>query len=143
MKIDGLSTIARVRASLKEYFGGADVWVEIRKYHPYAAAQIREESMKGMKFESFEAGQGKKSAKVSAIPVAEGMADREMAVRNLKLKHGVSAHNVQTDGQTCAWDKPLWDAMDEANPAILQYVTAQIDAQNTGPVGDDVEVDPT
>lgn len=143
MKIDGLAVIARTRVDLRDFFGGADVWVELRTYHPYAAAQIREESMKGMKFESFEASQGKKSAKVSAIPVAEGMAEREMKVRNLKLQHGVSAHNLQSEGTACVWDKPLWDALDEANPAILQHVVSRIDVQNAVASGDDSEADPT
>jgi hypothetical protein len=148
MKIDGLAVIDRVKVPLNQFFGGSDVWAEVRKYHPFAAAQIREESMKGMKFESFvtssdEAQAGKKTAKISAIPLAEGMAEREMKVRNLKLEHGVTKHNMTSDGAACVWDKPLWDSLDNANPSILQYIVGKVDEQNEVASEDGDEADPT
>ena len=144
MKIDGLQGPQRKRVELKEFFGGQDVWVEIRIYHPYVAAQLREESMKGMRFDSLEANSGdSKSAHVKATPVSEGMADRETALRELKLKNGVAEHNITSSGNAVVWEKSCWDALDDASPKILGKVLDALDALNASDDDDEGEADPT
>lgn len=142
MKIDGLKEVATVPVDLSEFFD-APLIVQVRVMHPYGAAQVRELGMKGVEIKSFEAVEGKRP-NVSALPVAEGSADRAIAMRHLKLRFGVhSTTPITSGGSPVKWDKELWDALDETNPKILDRVIEVIDEVNGQDGSGQGEGDPT
>jgi hypothetical protein len=134
MKIDGVKDLVLVPVDLSEFFE-TPARVLVKRMHPLGMALIRELSMKGLDVKSIEAtpakGDEKAAQKVTALPVAEGSAQRSMDMRDLKLKYGVASHSLMSQGVALPWDKATWDALDEANPAILEKVTAVVDDVNS------------
>jgi hypothetical protein len=123
MQVDGVRAVGTKRVALDAFFE-KPTFVEIRILSPYAKAQIREVLMS-----SFEIGDvDAKGAKANVTTRSAGQADRDMKMRELKLVNGVTANNITVGGANAEWGKELWDALDEANPRILETVLESIDA---------------
>jgi hypothetical protein len=122
MKIDGLKALPFCRVVLDEYFE-VPTFVDVKIIPPMGRAQIREVVM-----QSFNLGDLDTKGKTSSIQTkTEGMADREMRTRDLKLKFSFANTNIKVDGQPAVWGKELWDELDDVNPMILEKVVKEID----------------
>ena len=124
MAIDGIKAFSET-VDLAEFFDEPR-HVTLRLLLPITVAKIQEISVKGFKFE----GSGGKTKGMSATPLADGAADRQMKVRDLKLEHSVTEHDITDDGQVVAWAKPLWKSLDELHPGILAKVLRAVDRIN-------------
>ena len=140
--VDGLKRQTTVKVDLSEFFEvPTAVWV--KKFNPYCRAQLREVLMEGVRVDSVEMEAGsKKKGKVSAVPMSQGMAGREMKARDLRLEYGVQTHTITSGGAPAVWNADLWKELDEAEPAILAKVLEGIDELNTV-AGAEGEGDPT
>jgi len=136
MTIDGVRKAESKRVELNEYFD-QPTHVDVRALGPYAKALIREVIMSGFNIDDVNAKNS--SANVKTKP--EGMADREMKQRFIRLKHGFVATDMKAGGEIVEWNEALWNALDEANPAILEKVLATIDGMSRGAESGDT--DPT
>jgi hypothetical protein len=136
VKIDGLKALPYCRVKLDEYFE-EPTYVDIRVIPPMGRALIRENVMS-----SFTVGDIDSKGKASSIQTkTDGMADREMKVRNLKLKYAYANSNIKVDGQPGMWDEALWNGLDDSNPKILEKVIAEID--RTSRLSGEGDADPT
>lgn len=125
MKIDGAKGAPVTRVELSEFFE-QPAYVDIRVISPYGKALLREIAM-----ESFEVGELDAKGKTADVKAnLKGSADREMRSRDVKLQYTFVGTNIMSEGQPAAWTKPLWDALDEVNPAILQKLIDAIDVQS-------------
>jgi hypothetical protein len=131
VKIDGLKALPYCRVKLDEYFE-EPTYVDIKVIPPMGRALIRENVMS-----SFTVGEIDAKGKAGSIQTnSEGMADREMKVRNLKLKYAYANSNMKVDGQPGMWNEALWDVLDESNPKILEKVIDEIDRTSKFSGGD-------
>jgi hypothetical protein len=136
MVIDGLKKLDTRRVELGEFFD-SPASVTIKILGPYAKAQIREVLMSGFSIGEMDT----KGQKASVQTRNEGSADREIKIRELKLSSSFVSTDIKSSGVTPGWDKSLWDALDEANPKILEKVISEIDKFSK--LNDEVESDPT
>lgn len=122
MVIDGVKKAETRQVVLNEYFEQPTV-VVIKILGPYAKAQIREVLMSG-----FNIGEMDAKGKTASVQTrTEGSADREVKIRDLKLAHGFVSTDMKSGGVVPEWNKALWDALDDADPRILEKVIAAID----------------
>jgi hypothetical protein len=136
VKIDGLKALPYCRVVLDEFFD-EPTYVDIKVIPPMGRALIRENVMS-----SFTIGDIDQKGKASSIQTrTEGMADREIKTRNLKLRYAYATSNIRVDGQPGVWDEALWDGLDGANPKILEKVVAEID--RTSKLVGEGDADPT
>ncbi len=134
MVIDGVKKAETKQVVLDKYFEQpTSVWVKI--LGPYANAQIREVLMSGFNISDVDV----KGTSASVQTRSEGSADRYMKVREIKLTNGFVSTDMKSGGVVPEWDKTLWDALDEANPRILESVIATIDDISKG----EGDMDPT
>jgi len=122
MVVDGAKRAETRKVVLDEYFE-QPTSVTVRILGPYAKAQIREVLMSGFNIGDVDA----KGKATSVQTRAEGSADREMKVRDLKLAHGFVSTDMKSGGVVPEWNKALWDALDEVDPRILEKVIGAID----------------
>lgn len=122
MRVDGARGAPVERVVLDEFFD-RPAHVDIKAMAPYGKALIREIVMEGFEVSDLDA-KGK-TADVKNNP--KGMAEREIRVRDTKLRYAFVATDLMADGVAAAWDKPLWDALDEVDPRILEKVIVAID----------------
>jgi hypothetical protein len=131
MRIDGAVGAPIERVVLDEFFD-RPAHVDVRIISPYGRAMVREILM-----ESFEVGDVDTKGKVSDVKTKpQGQADRDMRVRDVKLRHAFAGTDIMADGQAVPWDKELWNALDEADPRILTKVLEAIDRINGGEAAD-------
>ncbi len=122
MVIDGVKKAETRTVRLDEFFDQPAV-VVIKMLGPYAKAQVREVLMSG-----FNIGEMDTKGKTASVQTrSEGSADRELKIRDLKLTHGFVSTDVKSGGVVPEWNKALWDALDEADPRILEKVIVSID----------------
>ena len=128
MSIDGVKRVGTKRVMLDEFFA-EPTFVEIRITPPYTRAKVREVMMASFNVDSVDA-----SGKSAGIQTRmEGMADREIKIRDLKLSDCCVATNMKADGANAVWGEALWKELDEANPGILDKVIREIDGFAAGP----------
>lgn len=122
MIIDGVKKADTRTVVLNEFFEQPTV-VVIKMLGPYAKAQIREVLMSG-----FNIGEMDAKGKTASVQTRnEGSAEREIKIRDLKLAHGFASTDMKAGGVVPEWNKALWDALDEADPRILEKVIAAVD----------------
>jgi hypothetical protein len=139
MKVDGIVGSPVRRVKLDDFFGGREVWVDIKAISPYGRSLVREIQMEG-----FIVGEVDTKGKVADVKTnPKGQADRDMKVREVKLRHAFAGTNIMADGQAVPWDQALWSAMDEANPAIIDKIIDSIDEVSKLGTPEDGESDPT
>ena len=136
MTIDGIKKLETKQVDLSEFFD-APASVTIKILGPYAKAQIREVLMSGFSIGEMDT----KAARASVQTRNEGSADREIKIRELKLSCSFAGTDIRSSGVIPEWNKALWDALDEANPKILDRVLFVIDKFSR--LGEDAEPDPT
>jgi hypothetical protein len=137
VRIDGVKTVPCERVALDEFFSES-TWVDVKIITPVGRAHIREIVMS-----TFDIGDIDAKGKASDIKTkTEGMAERELKIRRLKLQYGFGGTNMKSDGIPVTWGEPLWDALDEANPMILEAVLAKIDTSSKF-VAKEGDTDPT
>lgn len=124
MKIKGIRAMKPVIVDLGRFFeGGSGASVTVRPIPTPARAKIQELTTTGMRYATT---QRKKSLDIDAIEQAMP-AEVTLEIREVKLREGVTEHTlVDEDGKALVWDKDLWKALDDANPAILDKVIAKI-----------------
>ncbi len=139
MRIDGALGAPIEKVVLDEFFD-RPAHVNVRAISPYGRAMVREILM-----ESFEVGDVNTKGKVTELKTKpQGQADRDMRVREVKLRHAFAGTDIMADGQAVPWDKELWGALDEVDPRILVKVLDAIDRISGGYKGEeDGETDPT
>ncbi|MDD5391077.1 MAG: hypothetical protein PHD37_17200 [Gallionellaceae bacterium] len=136
MKIEGVKGAPVERVVLDRFFD-RPAHVDVRVISPYGRALVKEIMM-----ESFELGELDAKGRASEVKAnPKGAAEREIRVRDVKLRHSFVGTDIMADGVPAAWDKPLWDALDEADPRILESVIETIDRISKTEVGEDT--DPT
>jgi len=139
MKVDGIVGSPVHRVKLDDFFGGREIWVDVKAIAPYGRSLVREIQMEG-----FIVGEVDTKGKVADVKTnPKGQADRDMKVREVKLRHAFAGTNIMADGQAVPWDQALWSAMDEANPAIIDKIIDSIDEVSKLGVPEDGESDPT
>jgi len=121
MRVDGAKSAPVQRVELDEFFD-RPAHVDIKAMSPYGKAMIREIVMEG--FEVGDLDAKGKTAEVKSNP--KGMAEREMRARDTKLRYAFVSTDIMADGVPAAWDKALWDALDETDPRILEKVVDAI-----------------
>jgi len=127
MVIDGVKKAETKQVVLDKYFEQpTSVWVKI--LGPYANAQIREVLMSGFNIGDADV----KGESVSVQNRSEGTADRDIKIREIKLAQGFVSTDMKSGGVVPEWNKTLWDALDEANPRILENVVSAIDDISRG-----------
>ena len=125
LKVDGVKAVENKTVTLDEFFE-KPTKVEVRVLDPFTRAKIQELRMSD--FEISGTGNPREAAKnLTTKMVAEGRAERAMEIRALKLEHGVISHNMTAGGNPVEWGAPLWMALDDMNPAILDKVVGEID----------------
>lgn len=121
MQVTGVKRIGTKKVTLDRFFD-APTYVEIKMMSPYGRAKVREIAM-----ESFDVDEVDSKAKTASVKARfAGMADRDMKTREVKLEFAFVSHTIQAD--TTTWCKELWDALDEADPRILDTVLSEIDS---------------
>lgn len=136
MKIDGVRGAPVTRVALDEFFE-RPTHVDIKPISPYGRALVKEILM-----ESFEVGEMDAKSKTADVKTnTKGSADRDLRMREVKLRYTFVATDMQSEGQPVTWDKPLWDALDEMDPRIIDKVIDAVDSQSKFTSGDDT--DPT
>lgn len=122
MKLKGIRSVKPVEVNLEKFFDYRAT-VTVRPLPPPVRAQIQELTTNGMRYATT---QGKKSLDINAIEQAMP-AGVTMEVRDIKLAEGVISHTiVDEDGKPVAWDKETWDALDAADPAIIEKILTAV-----------------
>jgi len=129
VKVDGIKRIATKRVTLDEFFS-EPTFVDIRIMGPYTRAKIREVMMSSFDVSNVDAVG--KSAGVTTK--TEGMADRDMKIRTMKLTECAVGHSIKSDGAGVAWGEELFKELDDADPRILGKVISEIDSFGEGDV---------
>jgi hypothetical protein len=92
---------------------------------------------------SFNIGELDAKGKASSTQIkTEGLADREMKIRKMKLQYAFGGTNMKADGVPVVWGEALWDALDDGNPEILETVIEKIDEKSKF-VAKEGDTDPT
>ena len=131
--IDGLKARDATSVDLGDFFAnGNKVEVTLRLLTPYEKEQLRELMMQGVKFEPVETqgARSKDNPGFAPLPLIEGSAQRRMKIRDQKLTWAVVEHTITEDGKPAEWNAKLWEALDAADPRILERVTEQVDVEN-------------
>ena len=122
VKVKGIRIFAPIVVDLSEYFDQAES-VTVRPLSPPARAKIQELTTAGMRYATT---QRKKGLDIDSIE-QDIPAEVTMQIRETKLNDGVTAHTLKgEDGKPLDWNKELQDALDEADPAILEKVLEAI-----------------
>ena len=123
MTIDGVKKAEGKQVDLDEFFD-RPTFVRVKILGPYAKAQIKEVLMAW-----FNIGEMDAKGKTASVQTrTEGSADRDMKIRDLKISNAFVATNIQVDGANVEWNRTLWDALDDADPHIVEKVVTAIDS---------------
>jgi len=123
--VDGAKRVENKKVTLDEFFE-KPTSVMVRVLDPLTRAKVQELRMAD--FEISGSGNPTEVTKnMNTKMVNEGRAERSIAIRELKLENGVVSHDMTVGGSPVEWGKPLWKALDDCNPAILDKVVGEID----------------
>ena len=138
MRIEGVKGAPVERVELAQFFD-RPAHVDIRVISPYGRALVKEIMMESFELSGIDAKGRASDLKTNP----KGAADREIRVREAKLRYAFVATDIAADGAPILWDKPLWDALDEADPRILDTVVEAIDRISAMGQGAGEDTDPT
>lgn len=138
LKVKGLIALKPVQVDLSKFFD-EPASVTVRALPVPARAKIQELTTTGMRYATT---QRKKSLDIDAIEQAMP-AEVTLEIRALKLTEAFVSHDLAgDDGKQLPWGGELWNALDEANPAILAKVLDKINDLSF-PDEDEEGADPT